>query len=67
MTLLSDGTPIDLCPGGKTKFVTQANVNDYIRLVVDTRLNESQKQIEAILEGVNFVIPIHLCRLLNWK
>lgn len=67
VTILSDGRQVDLCPGGKQLQVTKENLSKYIQLVVETRLNESKKQMDAILEGVNFVIPINICRLLNWK
>ena len=67
VTFLSDGSEIELCPGGKSKQVTLENLNEYIDLVIDKRLNEAQKQVEAVLEGINFVIPINYCRLLNWR
>jgi hypothetical protein len=36
-------------------------------LVIEARINESAKQMKAIKEGVEYVIPVNICRYLNWK
>lgn len=41
VTLRSDGSEIELIPGGKSIQVTQDNLDEYITLVIDARLNES--------------------------
>lgn len=65
VTLLSNGTQVDLLPGGKNIRVSKSNLDEYIRLVVDARINESQKQMKAIKEGVNFVINVNICKFLS--
>jgi len=52
-------------PGGGHVRVTKSNLDEYIRLVVNARINESQKQIKAIKEGVNFVINVSICKFLS--
>jgi len=41
-TLLSDGKEVELCPGGKNRQVTFDNVQEYIELIIEVRLNESK-------------------------
>lgn len=67
VTLLSDGTEVELVPGGRNMRITPENINEYIRLVVSTRINESNRQVQAIIEGVNYVIPMEICRMMKWK
>lgn len=65
VTLLSNGTQVELIPGGKNVKVTKQNLNEYIRLIVSARLNESQKQIKAIKQGIDYVISLNICKFLN--
>jgi len=65
--LLSDGSPVELCQGGKFKQVTQENLEEYRQLVINTRLNEAKLQMQSILEGVELVIPIEILKLLSWS
>ena len=67
VTILSNGTQVELCPGGKSKRVTKQNFEEYFNLVVNVRLTESDKQMRAIREGVNFVMPLQICNMLNWQ
>jgi len=41
VTLLSNGTQVELVPNGRNVKVTKSNLDEYIRLVVDARINES--------------------------
>lgn len=41
VTLLSNGTPVELIPGGSQIKVTKANLDQYLKAIVDTRINES--------------------------
>ncbi len=43
VTCLSDGSEIELVPGGKNKLLTQENAADYVQMVTDARLNEFGK------------------------
>ena len=65
VTLLSNGKEVELIPGGRNVKVTKANIEEYIRLVVNARINESQKQMKAIKDGVNFVLNLNIVRFLN--
>jgi hypothetical protein len=38
--LLSDGTEVELCFKGREKDVTADNLNEYIELLIQTRLGE---------------------------
>ncbi|CDW82480.1 hect e3 ubiquitin [Stylonychia lemnae] len=67
VTLLSNGTQVELIPGGRNTRVTKSNLDEYIRLVVNARINEAQKQMKAIKEGINFVINLNICKFLNSK
>lgn len=67
VTLLSNGKEVELCPGGKTRKVTKANMEEYINSIVNVRLNEAEKQMRAIREGVNYIMPLSICNMLNWQ
>ena len=67
VTTLSDGTPIELLPGGRTIPVTFANRNEWAELVIKARLYESRRQVEAIRRGLSAVVPVKLLPLLNWR
>ena len=40
-TVLSNGSEVSLCPGGETKKVTHANMDEFINLVLIARSNEN--------------------------
>ncbi len=67
VTLNSNGVQVDLVPGGQSKRVTKQNLNEYIKAIVNTRLQESQRQIKAIKEGIEFVIPLQILKVFTWK
>lgn len=56
-----------MCSGGKERKVTKENLNEYIDLIVANRLKESDNQINAIREGVNFIIPTEMLKILTWE
>jgi hypothetical protein len=58
VTLLSDGSQIELIPVGSKIKVTKGNLNQFIELIIDTRINEAHKQMKAVKEGVEYVIPL---------
>ena len=43
MTCLTDGTEVELVPGGKNKILTKENAFDYVEMVMQARLNEFSK------------------------
>jgi hypothetical protein len=67
VTRLSDGSEVELCKNGKTKIVTKENLNEYIELIKEKRFNESNSQFKAIVEGIDFVIPLDMLKLLTWE
>ena len=67
VTTLSDGTEVELKPNGKAIPVTFANRNEWVDLVVQTRLYESKRQADAIRRGLSAVVPLKLLPLLNWR
>ncbi|SJX63680.1 related to ubiquitin-protein ligase 1 [Sporisorium reilianum f. sp. reilianum] len=57
---------IDLKPNGSTVAVTEANKQEYVRLVTEQRLTNSiRSQIDAFLGGFNEIIPSELIRIFS--
>mmetsp|Transcript_9500 Transcript_9500/g.9068 ORF Transcript_9500/g.9068 Transcript_9500/m.9068 type:complete len:231 (-) Transcript_9500:40-732(-) len=67
VTCLSDGTEIELVPGGKNKILTKENALDYVEMVQNARLNEFQKQMRAMKKGIGMVFPTFLMKIYTWK
>jgi len=66
-TTLSDGQKVELKPGGSQEAVTIENRLEYAHLVLEARLHESTKQMEAIREGMAEIIPVETLRYLTWQ
>jgi E3 ubiquitin-protein ligase HERC1 len=66
-TYLSNGKCVEICPGGSDLAVTHANHQEYVDLVIKARINECQKQIEWVKEGVNYIIPLQILDFLTWE
>lgn len=57
---------IDLKPNGTNIAVTEANKQEYVRLVTEQRLTKSiRSQIDAFLDGFNEIIPADLIRIFS--
>ncbi|PWN49222.1 HECT-domain-containing protein [Violaceomyces palustris] len=57
---------IELKPGGTSIPVTEANKQEYVRLVTEQRLTKSiRSQIDAFLQGFNEIIPPSLIRIFS--
>lgn len=56
-TFLSNGEEVELVPDGKHIPLTFHNREEYCRLVLAKRLSESDKQIDAIREGLLMIVP----------
>lgn len=65
-TYLSNGTPVELCPGGKDKAVTHANHKEFVELVAKTKLAEYQKQMDWLKQGVSYVLDVSILSFLTW-
>uniref|UniRef100_A0A7S1IFJ8 HECT domain-containing protein n=1 Tax=Eutreptiella gymnastica TaxID=73025 RepID=A0A7S1IFJ8_9EUGL len=66
-TVLSDGTEVELVPNGREKVVTFEERNEYAKLVIHARLNESREQILAMRQGLLDVLPPYFLALLTWR
>ena len=58
---------MELVPGGKNKILTKDNADDYFKLVMDARINEFDKQMRAVKQGIGMVFPSFLMKLYTWK
>eukprot|EP01123_Difflugia_compressa_P005936 TRINITY_DN1805_c0_g1_i1.p1 TRINITY_DN1805_c0_g1~~TRINITY_DN1805_c0_g1_i1.p1 ORF type:complete len:218 (-),score=26.87 TRINITY_DN1805_c0_g1_i1:21-674(-) len=56
--LIKDGDKID---------VTYDNREEYVRLAVEARLNESKCQLKSVRRGLTDIVPEHLLSLLSWQ
>lgn len=66
VTKLSDGSQVELLPGGANKDVTFENVSEFVDLVIQARLDESKAQARAIRKGFNHVVPVGMLSLFSW-
>lgn len=66
-TPLSNGVVVELKPNGKNTPVTFDTKEEFARLVVSTRLTESDRQIEAIRSGLKSVVPFEMLKLFSWS
>jgi hypothetical protein len=66
-TRLSDDTQVELRPGGAAMAVTFANRLEYCEMVLHARLQESQRQCDALLQGLSYMVPQRLLSLFTWR
>lgn len=52
---------------GQTKAVGWDDVEEYHKLVLKTRAEEGQKQIQAMREGFELIFPMSVLTILNWR
>ncbi|KNC55091.1 HECT domain containing 3 [Thecamonas trahens ATCC 50062] len=62
-TLLSDGSRVELCPGGAEKRVTYENRLEFVDLVLEARLHEADTQMRAVEEGLGSIVPLEMLPL----
>lgn len=65
-TVLSNGDTVDLVPEGEGKLVSYEDRLQYCELVKEIRMKESEKQINAIKEGLCQVVPSQVLSLMTW-
>eukprot|EP00124_Ichthyophonus_hoferi_P004878 Ihof_evm2s600 gene=Ihof_evmTU2s600 len=59
---------LDLAPNGRNVEVTEANKNEYIRLVTEWRFSRNiEEQMTAFITGFNSIIPQHLIKIFDEK
>ena len=56
-TTLSDGTRVELVPGGLSLPVTLSNAPQYVHAVTRVRLREAERALAALRDGVCSVLP----------
>jgi hypothetical protein len=66
-TELSDGTLVKLIEEGDDEYVNEENSQKYVDLVLSTRFQESNKQMNAIKAGFDVVFPSEVARVLDWE
>jgi len=66
-TLLNNKQEVDLLPGGSNMMVTRKNLEQYIRLMTQKRLQEGEQQIEWIRQGMYKVCPKNILNMLEWE
>ena len=67
ITLLSDGTEVELCHNGRDTKVTLQNLNEYLDAIVKVRLSEFDLQMKSIKEGINLIISDGILFFLTWQ
>ncbi|CAE7904906.1 HERC1 [Symbiodinium sp. KB8] len=65
-TKLSDGSEVELKPGGRSIPVTYETRTEFIARVISARLSESRAQAAAIRRGFNQVVPLGMLSLFAW-
>lgn len=66
-TTLSDGTEVELCPGGRHERVSRANAGAYAQAALEARLAESRPAAMAMRHGLSTVVPQWLLPLFTWE
>ncbi|KAH3732968.1 ubiquitin protein ligase [Pelomyxa schiedti] len=64
---LSDGREKELIPNAKSTPVTWDNRFDFVEKAIEARLGECKPQIDAIVSGLNFVVPLKSLSLITPK
>ena len=66
-TNLTNGTEVEICENGSNKNISLENKKEFIGLLLKTRLNEGNIQIQSIRNGLEQVIPFGILKLLSWN
>ncbi|CDW84904.1 hect e3 ubiquitin [Stylonychia lemnae] len=67
VTRLSDGSEVELKQNGKDIIVNKENLDEYCDLILQKRFSEYKTQIDAIREGIDYIIPISILKLFTWE
>ena len=65
-TQLSNGETVPLCEDGGAKPVKYEEVDEYHKRVIEARLDEANKQVEAIREGFQCIFPSFSLCIFSW-
>eukprot|EP00656_Telonema_subtile_P016446 TRINITY_DN18688_c0_g1_i2.p1 TRINITY_DN18688_c0_g1~~TRINITY_DN18688_c0_g1_i2.p1 ORF type:complete len:580 (-),score=186.68 TRINITY_DN18688_c0_g1_i2:103-1842(-) len=63
----SAGQEVELLPGGSCRSLTYANSGEFAALMAQTRIHESDRQVQAIKQGLATVVPVDLLQLWGWQ
>jgi len=63
----ADGRTVPLKPDKPNLKVTWANRHEYVKCMIDYRLNEFKTQVDAIRRGLATQVPVVLLPLFTWK
>mmetsp|Transcript_6953 Transcript_6953/g.24571 ORF Transcript_6953/g.24571 Transcript_6953/m.24571 type:complete len:262 (-) Transcript_6953:7-792(-) len=66
-TFLSDGTEVELVPGGRDKLLRAGDLPAFKAAVEEARLGETDAQAAAIREGLEAVVPEAALDQLTWE
>ena len=66
-TRLSNKEEVELVPNGKDITLKYKDIDEFIRLTLDTRFKEAEKQMQAIRKGFEIIFPIRVAGILTWK
>jgi E3 ubiquitin-protein ligase HERC2 len=66
-TRLSNGEEFELVRGGKEKVVKHKEIEEYIKLTLEARFKEADKQIQAIRNGFEIIFPTSVMGILTAK
>ena len=66
-TQLSNGEIVPLCQNGADKKITWENLDEYASLVVKIRTEEASKQMSAMKDGFNCILPFNKLSILSWE
>jgi hypothetical protein len=57
---------VELCIGGRQTQVTLENLEEYINLLIKTRLNEFDVQLKSIKQGISLILPEGILNFMSW-
>lgn len=66
-TKLSNGEEVDLVPGGSSKVIKHKDIVEFIKLSLEARFKESDKQMQAIRKGFEIIFPTTVMGILTWR
>ena len=66
-TRLSNKEEVELVQNGKDITLKYKDIDEFIRLTLETRFKEAEKQMQAIRKGFEIVFPITVIGILTWK
>ena len=66
-TRLSNKDEVELVQNGKDITLKYKNIDEFIRITLDTRFKEDEKQMQAIRKGFEIIFPITVTGILAWK